>query len=202
MNYEKLQNNMIDQIKEAQMKLGYVKETVRLYYPLSSLCNLLEMEVPTAPEEISGEKALPVAQMDFTDNLKHHLQQYFGDDDVLGNVSFVFRAENVEVGIPPKGVEYVHHFVEEPAFLKALIQLFENRHHCTIEDVKELFRSFSADYVCEGLTGEMATARGFDYVLYFRDSTIDAYYYCLKEEMGHLHYHRFTKADYVQSFAG
>ena len=70
MNYKKLRNNMIDQIKEAQMKLGYVKETVRLYYPLSSLCNLLEMEVPTAPKEISGEKALSVAQMDFTDNLK------------------------------------------------------------------------------------------------------------------------------------
>ena len=37
---------------------------------------------------------------------------------------------------------------------------------------------------------------GFDYVLYFKDKTVDAYYYCIKEEMGHTIYHRFTKEDY------
>lgn len=33
MNREKLLKNMTDQVKEAQLKLGYAKETVRLYYP-------------------------------------------------------------------------------------------------------------------------------------------------------------------------
>ena len=28
---------MTDQVKEAQLKLGYAKETVRLYYPVDSL---------------------------------------------------------------------------------------------------------------------------------------------------------------------
>lgn len=200
MNYTNLLNNMTEQIKEAQMKLGYVKETVRLYYPLSSFCNLLEIEEIPQHEKIHNEKELSSDQTDFTDTLKQQLQQYFDDDGVLGNVFFVFREKNVEVGIPPKGVEYVHRFVEEPAFLKALIRLFGNKHHCTIEDVRELFESFSADYVCESLTGEKAASQGFDYVLYFKDSSIDAYYYCLKEEMGHLHYHRFTKEDYGQSF--
>ena len=37
MNYEKLEKNIVDVIKEQQAKLGYMKEKVRLYYPLSSL---------------------------------------------------------------------------------------------------------------------------------------------------------------------
>ena len=37
MNYAKLEKNIIDVIKEQQAKLGYIKEKVRLYYPLNSL---------------------------------------------------------------------------------------------------------------------------------------------------------------------
>ena len=36
MNYTKLTNNLIDLVKEEQAKLGYRKEAIRLYYPLSS----------------------------------------------------------------------------------------------------------------------------------------------------------------------
>ena len=41
MNREKLLKNMTDQVKEAQLKLGYAKETVRLYYPVDSLNTIL-----------------------------------------------------------------------------------------------------------------------------------------------------------------
>ncbi len=44
MERDKLIANMTDQIKEAQLKLGYAEETVRLYYPLSSLRMLLGVE--------------------------------------------------------------------------------------------------------------------------------------------------------------
>ena len=44
MNVDKLTENIVDQIKEAQIKLGYAKETVRLYYPAESLCTLMGME--------------------------------------------------------------------------------------------------------------------------------------------------------------
>ena len=37
MGYSKLERNLIDLMKEEQAKLGYRKEAVRLYYPLSSL---------------------------------------------------------------------------------------------------------------------------------------------------------------------
>ena len=43
MNREKLLKNMTDQVKEAQLKLGYAKETVRLYYPVDSLIRSLEV---------------------------------------------------------------------------------------------------------------------------------------------------------------
>ena len=38
--YKILENNLIDIIKEEQAKLGYRKEKIRLYYPLSSLNNM------------------------------------------------------------------------------------------------------------------------------------------------------------------
>ena len=47
MKLEALIQNMTDQIKEAQLKLGYARETMRLYYPLSSLNAMLEMQEAT-----------------------------------------------------------------------------------------------------------------------------------------------------------
>ena len=40
MNPKGLLENLIEQIKEAQLKLGYARETIRLYFPVSSLCAL------------------------------------------------------------------------------------------------------------------------------------------------------------------
>ena len=40
--YKRLEENISDMMAEEQAKLGYMKEAVRLYYPLSSLCNILE----------------------------------------------------------------------------------------------------------------------------------------------------------------
>ena len=37
MGYDKLERNLIDIIKEEQAKLGFFREDIRLYYPLSSL---------------------------------------------------------------------------------------------------------------------------------------------------------------------
>ena len=36
MDYHKLEQSLIDVVKEEQAKLGYRKEEIRLYYPLSS----------------------------------------------------------------------------------------------------------------------------------------------------------------------
>ena len=44
MTYHRLENSIIDVIKEEQAKLGYRKEEIRLYYPLSSLDHFFETE--------------------------------------------------------------------------------------------------------------------------------------------------------------
>ena len=43
MDYQKLENSLIDVIKEEQAKLGYRKEEIRLYYPLGSLNHFFDM---------------------------------------------------------------------------------------------------------------------------------------------------------------
>lgn len=181
MNRDRLAANMADQIKEAQLKLGYAEETVRLYYPLSSLCVLLEEE-----NRADGEGILMILRESF-DGWKNC---------PLGKVSFALHGSRMEVSIPPEGVKYVHEQVENPAFLSALINLFRENHHCGIKDVCQVFEDFSEDYVCEKLSAQKAESMGFDYVLYFKDGEVDAYYYCIKEEMGHTVYHRFTREDY------
>lgn len=42
-DYNSLENNIIDVIKEEQIKLGYQQETIRLYYPMESINNLLKV---------------------------------------------------------------------------------------------------------------------------------------------------------------
>ena len=54
-----------------------------------------------------------------------------------------------------------------------------------------IFEKFGA-YECR----QMPDGMDFDYVIYFTDSSIDAYDYCIREEMGHTIYHRFARADF------
>ena len=140
MKLEALIQNMTDQIKEAQLKLGYARETMRLYYPLSSLNAMLEMQ---------------------------------------------------ETDIRELAKKIRHEQVPEPPFLKELIQLFREKHACTKEEITAVFEKFGA-YECR----QMPDGMDFDYVIYFTDSSIDAYDYCIREEMGHTIYHRFARADF------
>ena len=45
MDFARLEKNSIDVIKEEQAKLGYRKEKIRLYYPLSSLNHFFQLDV-------------------------------------------------------------------------------------------------------------------------------------------------------------
>lgn len=175
MNKERMLKNIMDQMKEAQIKLGYDKETMRLYYPVESLNTLLEIKCESAKEMLVA------------------LHEGFKDEKrVLGKLEFAIRGDRLEICIPPEGSEYVHKNVKSPAFLEGMINLFRSNHHCELKDICEVFEKYSKDYVCEQTPDGME----FDYVMYFKDATIDEYYYCIKMEMGHTIYHRFTKEDY------
>lgn len=174
MKLESLIQNMTDQIKEAQLKLGYARETMRLYYPLSSLNAILETK----------ESDLHKLKEDIRQDLKARKLENL-------KVSVTSGGERIVFTIPPEFVEYVHKTVPDPPFLKELIRLFEEKHSCTREEIIAVFDKFG---MCE--CRQMPEGMDFDYVIYFKDHTIDAYYYCIHEEMGHTIYHRFAKADF------
>ena len=178
MDHDKLLKNMVDQIKEAQLKLGYAKETVRLYYPLSSLNAILGTDYADGREMLCA------------------LGEAFREESVLGKISFALNGSRVEAGIPPKGAEYVHMHVKNPVFLADLIELFRQNPHCGIEDIRRVFDRSGQAWICEKPDEETAENMGFDAVFYFEDPAYDAYYYCFKEEMGHMVYHRFSGEDY------
>lgn len=175
MKAEKLIQNIIDQIKEAQLKLGFARETMRLYFPVDSINAIMENNYSDSKELLNA--------LEQDEKLKN---------SVLGNITFSGHDGRIEVRIPPEGVVYVKTNVYDPLFLKKLLQLFENNHHLTIEEICECFASVDVHYRCS----KMKPGSDFDYVLYFENKQIDPYYYCVKMEMGHTIYHRFVRADY------
>jgi hypothetical protein len=167
-----LENNIIDVIKEEQIKIGYRSETIRLYYPMESICNLLGVSYTiTELHEIIGY---------FCDFIKNR----------LGNVVYSNKDTRFCFVIPPIGVNYVHEKVSENRFLQDFIGQISD-HNSTIEEILKIFQKYSDNIICEKMNnGE------FDYLIYFKNERPDAYRYCLKFENCHVIYHRFTKADY------
>lgn len=168
-----LERHIIELIKEQQIKLGYVKETVRLYFPKQSLQKLMGI----AEEDTS---------ISFDEHLNALCQQMLPH---LGEVRHSSKADRYAISIPPKGCEFVHRLERTDAFLEAVIELFKE-HNVTIVQVKELFGRFDPNYHCEEVH-----RFEFDYVLSFEDKSIDPNYYCVKFDRGHSSYHRFNEHD-------
>lgn len=174
-NFENLKRNIIDSIEEQQLKLGYLKETVRLYYPLSSLNRFLQVD-------LSADAMLK-------------LMQEFGNwsEDELGGVSITTgREKRFCIAVPPAGAEYVHEHLQTNAFLADLIETVRT-HGSTWDDVLAIFQKHSdAVHVEEMDNGE------FNYLVYFKDGKPDDYRYCIAVEGHHVTYHRYTPADYEE----
>ncbi|MGN0346588.1 MAG: DUF3877 family protein [Lachnospiraceae bacterium] len=176
MKPERLYQNIMDQIQEAQLKLGYCKETMRFFFPLSSLNAILQTKENSLQEM---EQAL--------------LSNKDWNNSPLGQLHLLRHKERLEIVVPPEGVAYVHENTSPSGFLKSFITLFQQNPHCSIEDIQKVFAVFSRDYVCEKMEGA-----DFDYAIYFRNKIPDEYIYCIKMEMGHTIYHRFIPEDYEQ----
>lgn len=178
MKTERFLKIMTEQIKEAQLKLGFAREVIRLYFPASSLSLLLQVKCET------GEELLKLLE-----------EEAAFSDTVLGKIRFsLCKDDRIEVCIGAKGAEYVHSQIADPPFLKGLVQLFGENHHLTIEEISDYFSRFNEQYICE----KMEPGTDFDYVLYFPEQKPDEWYYCIRMEMGHTIYHRFMKDDYDQ----
>ena len=173
MNYEMLEKVICDTIKEEQIKLGYEKETIRLYYPMRSLAHILEENISDSSkmDEVLGAFANKVLPK-------------------LGRLQISHNGDRYCILIPPIGAAYVHEKCEDNPFLVAFIDTVRKQ-DCTLEKILEVFRNFSDQVICDKSESEE-----FDYIIYFNDSDIDDYRYCLKFDYGHTSYHRFSKKDF------
>lgn len=172
MDYKRLEDNVINVIKEEQVKLGYREESIRLFYPLNSLNRFLKSECAVA-------------------EMKEALQGFvLYVQERLGEILISHKEDRFCLTIPPEGVRYVHDQMRNSEFIAALVELVR-RHGCTIEEVLDLFYRYADQVHVEKVDhGE------FDYLVYFEDGIPDDFRYCFTEEGPHLIYHRFTPEDY------
>lgn len=174
MNHQILEENIRGLIEEQQLKLGYERETVRLYYPLESLNHLTESAC-TADEM---QAALEIFAMTVRDR--------FGVLEISHNEKGRFC-----IAVPEEGNEYVHQHLHENPFLAELIETVR-QHGATMEQVLSVFQKYSTQvHVQELDNGE------FQYLVYFEDGKPDDYRYCLAQEGHHVIYHRYAPSDYV-----
>lgn len=172
MNFCKLEKNIVDMIQEEQLKLGYRKETVRLYYPMQSLNRLLETSIDTAQ--------MCEALSEFSRYAESR----------LGRVEASHRKERFCLTVPAQGSEYVHSHMEDAAFLRDFISAI-SRHGATMDEVLQQFHRYS-----DSVQVENPENKSFDYLVFFKDGIPDDFRYCLTDEGGHIIYHRFTPEDY------
>ncbi len=175
MNFQRLEKNLIDNIKEAQLKLGYDNRPMSLNYMTASLKNLIGGDITTD---------LLSAFADFA-------------REKLGNLTFREIKGGICITIPAEGTAYVNS-LEGYDFLADLIKKVSS--HGTIEDVTAVFSKYSDNVAIEESTDEE-----FDLLVYFPDKTPDEYFYCLSAEPCiaggcHVTYHRFIREDYEELF--
>lgn len=176
MNSERLISNIIDVLKEQQIKLGFMKERVRLYYMLSSLNNLLGTKLDCI-------------------NMQNKLDEIMSENsDVFAETEISFNDERFCFNFPESVSVYVHENTDNTGFIYDFINTVA-RHGVVIDDVIAEFRKYSDNVHVETMNDEE-----FDYLVYFEDGIPDSYRYCLKDEGHHMIYHRFTLEDYKEMF--
>jgi len=174
MNFSRLEQNICDVLKEEQIKLGYCKETIRLYYPLSSLNNFLKVN-------LSLEQMQKVMK-DFSD--------YF--EGKIAHVDVTNRGERFCLCLSPEVSEYVYSNTDKDGFLYDFVNTV-SRHEVTLDEIVSQFRKYS-EHVCL----EKVSNGEFDYLIYFEDGVPDSFRYCLSDEGHHFTYHRYTIEDYTE----
>lgn len=200
LDYSNLERSLIDVIKEEQAKLGYYREDIRLYYPLSSLNHFLGTDVNADKMQkilegtgenvdetrniVEGKEAGSATAEPIVAGMNARLS------DKLGIVEVSHRGDRFCFHILPEGVEYVHENTKENEFIRELVNLVA-KHGCTIDQIYELFTAHS-----DRVGREKMDNGEFDERIWFQDDADDPYYYCFKQEGGHMIYHRFLPEDY------
>lgn len=178
MNAEALKKHMFDTVKEWQLKIGFLDEDMKLYYPAQSLKSLLGLSEGISAEEL--EEALTA----FAREVR----------PLLGELKISHNGERYCLDIPPKGCAYIANEVPEPAFLKKLLAVITAPGK-TLDDVRQCFADHAAGQQV-GFVEKDGAHDGLGHVFYFGEGADDCYVYCVEENEFGLTYHRFGKEDY------
>ena len=173
-----LEKHIIDTMKEWQIKIGYQEGEMKLYYPGSTLIELLDL-----PEDI-GE-----------DGLHQALDEFFKwEEPLLGKITISGNMERYCLTIPKEGCAYVAEQVEDPVFLKRFLEVITDK-NATMEQVRACFLSYAKE--CNlTLHEEDESGDELGHVFYFEGETEETYVYCVEQDVFGITYHRFTWQDF------
>lgn len=170
-----LEKHVLDTMKEWQLKIGSLDQDIRLYYPKKSLCEFLEVE-----DIIETDKLVKI--------VTEYLQS---KATFLGDITTTAAGDRLCIEIGKEGCQYVEQFVEEPEFLKLFLEALKKQ---KMEEMIYLFEDYAKE---KGTTYIVDKEQdGLGTVLYFADSRVDPYVYCLEEDDFGITYHRFARNDY------
>lgn len=172
MDFTRLRKNIFDIVKEQQIKIGYRKEAVRMFYPLQSLNRLLGTEL--------NETEMESVLNSFAESVREE----------LGTINISCDKGRFCILLPEEASEYIHLNTEQNGFLSDFISTV-SKHNVSVDEVIEVFRKYS-----DRVHVERVNNGEFDYLVYFEDGEPDDYRYCLTDEGNHIIYHRFTIEDY------
>lgn len=170
-SYQRLEKSLTDVIAEEQAKLGYRKEAIRLYYPLSSLNHFFDSDVSAKEmqEKLTG--------------FISYVTPRFGDTKTA------YQGDRFCFYLASEASEYVHGHQAENTFIFDLVKMLQDE-GITLADITAFFRKWDKDCVVKDINnGE------FDILITFTTRD-DPYYYCFKDEGCHIIYHRFLPEDY------
>lgn len=169
-----LEENIQTTIYEGLLKLGFEdNDSFSIYYDLDLLNYLLETSFDT------NETCLEYLQ-DFISFVK----------DRLSDIKILLERNRFQFTVPEKGIAYIYKNNGNNLFLRDLIRTV-NTHSFTLEDILAVFRKYSGDFACEEIDNSE-----FQYVIYFRDSTVDKFKYCFTFDQMGGYYHRLLDFSY------
>ncbi len=161
--------NLVAMIWEQQLKLGYRREKVRLYYPLESL------------EGFLGKASVQ--------EMEEGLHGFFEEEKRLGEVEVTRRGRRFCLCLPEEASYYVKEHAPKEDFLVAFLEKMKS-HPSQLEEVLPLFEKYGKAVIEREPSEDLLCA------VHFEGGVPDSFVYCFSSEEGHLSYHRLMPWDY------
>lgn len=169
-----LEQNITTTIYEGLLKIGYNNnENFSIFYDLDLLNYLL------------------MTNFSINEECYLYLHDFCNEAEPrLGKLTISIEKKRFKFTVTKEGIENIYKLYEKDGYLKNLIELVKT-HNFTLEDVLNIFKDSSNEFVCEESKNEE-----FQYVIYFKDSSIDPFRYCFAFDHMGGYYHRLLDYDY------